>query len=65
MEKITLNSTKMTVEEAFDYFIFAKNAIGLTEKTIHRYKDHCRCISKYLDNVLRNHTGSYDGETCK
>ena len=34
MEKITLNSTKMTIEEAFEYFIFAKNAQGLTEKTM-------------------------------
>ena len=52
MEKITLNSTKMTVKEAFEYFIFAKNAQGLTEKTIHSYKDHCRCISKYLDTSI-------------
>lgn len=34
MERITLNSSKMTIEEAFKYFLFAKNAQGLTQKTI-------------------------------
>ncbi len=52
MEKITLNSSKMTIEEAFEYFIFAKIAQGLTEKTIHSYRDHCHCISKYLDTSI-------------
>ena len=52
MEKITLNTPKMTIEEAFQYFLFAKNAQGLTEKTIESYRDHCRCISKYLDTSI-------------
>ena len=52
MERITLNSSKMTIEEAFKYFLFAKNAQGLTEKTIHSYRDHCHCISKYLDTSM-------------
>ena len=42
----------MTIEEAFEYFIFAKNSQGLTEKTIHSYRDHLHCISKYLDTSI-------------
>jgi hypothetical protein len=37
MERITLNTTKMTIEEAFEYFLFAKNSQGLAERTIHSY----------------------------
>ena len=42
----------MTLEEAFEYFLFAKNVQGLTEKTIESYRDHCHCISKYLDTSI-------------
>ncbi len=52
MDRITLNSSKMAIEEAFEYFLFAKNAQGLTEKTIHSYRDHCHCISNYLDTSM-------------
>ena len=52
MDRITLNSSKMTIEEAFEYFLFAKNSQGLSEKTIESYRDHCRCISKYLDTSM-------------
>ena len=52
MKRITLNSSRMTIEEAFEYFIFAKNSQGLTERTIHSYRDHLHCISKYLDTSM-------------
>lgn len=52
MERITLNSSRMTIEEAFEYFIFAKNSQGLAEKTIKSYRDHLHCISKYLDTSI-------------
>ena len=52
MEKISLNSSTMTIEEAFKYFLFAKTAQGLTKKTIQGYRDHCHCISKYLDTSM-------------
>ena len=52
MKRITLNSSRMTIEEAFEYFIFAKNSKGLTERTIHSYRDHLHCISKYLDTSM-------------
>ena len=54
MERISLNSSTMTIEEAFEYFLFAKTAQGLTKKTIHGYRDHCHCNSKYLDT--RSHS---------
>jgi len=52
MEKISLNSSTMTIEEAFKYFLFAKTAQGLTKKTIQGYRDHFHCISRYLDTSM-------------
>jgi len=45
MAKITLNSSSLSLSEAFDNFLFAKSAQGVTDKTISGYKRHFKCIS--------------------
>lgn len=49
MAKITLNSSSLSLSEAFDNFLFAKSAQGVTDKTINGYKSHFKCISNHLD----------------
>ena len=61
MGKISLNSS-LTMAEAFDNFIFAKSAQGLTDKTLKSYQSHFKCISKYLDTSIQlavKHLGAY------
>ena len=52
MTKITLNSPSPTMEEAFDNFLFAKSAQGVTDSTLKGYKSHFHCISKHLDTTI-------------
>ena len=52
MGKISLNSS-LTMTEAFDNFIFAKSAQGLTDKTLKSYQSHFKCISNYLDTTIK------------
>ena len=49
MVQFNFNSPTLTMEEAFENFLFAKSAQGVTEKTIKSYKSHFHCISKHLD----------------
>ena len=51
MAKINLNSP-LTMEEAFESFLFSKSAQGVTDKTLKSYRSHFKCISKYLDICL-------------
>ena len=51
MAKVNLNSP-LTMEEAFESFLFSKSAQGLTDKTLKSYKSHFKCISKYLDTTI-------------
>ena len=51
MKKLNSDSPTLTTEEAFENFLFAKSAQGVTEKTIKSYKSHFNCISKHLDKV--------------
>ena len=37
MARIKFNSSTLTMEEAFEKFLFAKNAQGVTEKTLIGY----------------------------
>ena len=52
MAKVNLNSP-LTMEEAFESFLFSKSAQGLTDKTLKSYKSHFKCISKYLDTTIK------------
>jgi site-specific recombinase XerD len=52
MKKLNSNSPTLTMEEAFENFLFAKSAQGVTEKTIKSYKSHFHCISKHLDTSI-------------
>ena len=52
MAKVNLNSP-ITMEEAFESFLFSKSAQGLTDKTLKSYKSHFKCISKYLDTTIK------------
>lgn len=53
MAKIKFNSSTLTMEEAFEKFLFAKNAQGVTEKTLIGYENHLHCISKHLDTSIK------------
>ena len=53
MAKVNLNSP-LTMEEAFESFLFSKSAQGLTDKTLKSYKSHFKCISKYLDTTINS-----------
>lgn len=48
-KKIVIETTTPTIEEAFDNFILAKKAKGLTDKTISTYFYHFKGISKFID----------------
>ena len=52
MKKLNSISPTLTMEEAFENFLFAKSAQGVTEKTIKSYKSHFHCISKHLDTSI-------------
>ena len=52
MKKLNSKSPTLTMEEAFENFLFAKSAQGVTEKTINGYKSHLHCISKHLDTSI-------------
>ena len=52
MAKVNLNSP-LTMEEAFESFLFSKSAQGITDKTLKSYRSHFKCISKYLDTTIK------------
>ena len=52
MKKLNSKSPTLTMEEAFENFLFAKSAQGVTEKTLKSYKSHFHCISKHLDTSI-------------
>ena len=46
MAKVNLNSP-LTMEGAFEGFLFSKSAQGVTDKTLKSYRSHFKCISNY------------------
>ena len=52
MKRLNSISPTLTMEEAFENFLFAKSAQGVTERTIKGYKSHFHCISKHLDTSI-------------
>lgn len=48
MAKIRIKST-ISIEEAFNNFLLAKNMEGLAEKTLVSYRNHLHCMAKHID----------------
>jgi len=49
MVQFNFNSPTLTMEEAFENFLFAKSAQGVTEKTIKSYKSHLKKTATLSD----------------
>ena len=55
MARIKFNSSTLTLDEAFEKFLFSKNAQGVKEKTLIGYENHLHCISrKKTIDVFKN-----------
>ena len=48
-KRIRMNTSTITLEEAFPHFLTAKTAEGICEKTLKTYSSHFHCIGKHLD----------------
>ena len=42
----------LTLDDAFENFLLAKNSQGLTEATLTNYKSALHCLSKYMDTSI-------------